>query len=196
MIVVDVETTGLNSKKNSIVSIGAVDFSNPINQFYEECRIWRGSKINPKALEINGFSEEEIRSPNRKTLEKTIKEFVEWIEHIKDITLAGENPSFDRDFLYDSAQRYGVNLHIGHRTIDLHSKCYIHLLKRGLTPPNKNKRSDLNADKIFEYVGLPIEPKPHKAIVGAKMEAEAFSRLIYGKSLLKEFERYPLPNYL
>lgn len=196
MIVVDVETTGLDSKKNSIVSIGAVDFLNPLNQFYEECRIWREAEIVQKALEINGFTEEEVRSPNKKTLEKTIKEFAEWLKHIKDITIAGENPFFDRDFLYNSAERYGIDLNIGHRIIDLHTLCYSHFLKRGIPSPKRNKRSDLNADGVFEYVGLPMEPRPHKAITGAKMEAEAFSRLIYGKPLLEEFEEYPIPNYL
>ena len=34
MIIVDVETTGIDPEKHSIVSIGAVDFSNPSNEFY------------------------------------------------------------------------------------------------------------------------------------------------------------------
>ena len=196
MIIVDVETTGLNPEKNSIVSIGAIDFLNPLNQFYEECRIWRDAEIVQKALDINGFTKEEIRSPNKKRLEKIIKDFLMWTKNIRDITIAGENPAFDRDFLYNSAERYGINLNIGHRTIDLHSVCYTHFLRRGLISPKKNKRSKLNADKIFEYVGLYAEPRPHKAITGAKMEAEAFSRLIKGEFLLEEFRKYPLPNYL
>lgn len=44
--------------------------------------------------------------------------------------------------------------------------------------------------------GLPNEPIPHNALTGAKMEAEAFSRFIYGKSFFKEFENYPVPHYL
>ena len=62
MIVVDVETTGLYPNKNSIVSIGAVDFLNPVNTFYQECRIWRGAKISDQALEVNGFTKKQITS--------------------------------------------------------------------------------------------------------------------------------------
>ncbi|GIU68698.1 MAG: hypothetical protein KatS3mg001_548 [Candidatus Pacearchaeota archaeon] len=51
-------------------------------------------------------------------------------------------------------------------------------------------------DEILKYVGLSSEPKPHNALMGAKLSSEAFSRIIYGKNLLKEFEEYSLPFYL
>ncbi len=196
MIIVDVETTGIDPKKNSIVSIGALDFLNPENQFYQECRIWDGAEIIKEALEINGFSEEEIKDPKKKTLEEAIKNFLEWTIKIEEKVLAGENPSFDRNFLKTSAQRFGIDWMPNYRTIDLHSLCYVHYLRRELKPPMKDGYTDLNADKIFKYTGLSKEPKPHNALIGAKMEAEALSRLIYGKNLLKEFEEYPIPNYL
>lgn len=196
MIIVDVETTGLDPQKHSIVSIGALDFSNSENQFYLECRIWDGAEIMKEALEINGFSEEEIKDPKKKTLEEVIKNFLDWTMEIKEKVLAGVNPSFDRDFLKTSAQRFDIDWMPSHRTIDLHSLCYAHYLRRGLKPPMKEGRTDLNADKIFEYTGLPEETKPHNALTGTKMEAEALSRIIYGKKLLKEFEKYPVPDYL
>ncbi len=39
MIVIDVETIGINLQNHSIVSIRAVDFYKSKNQFYQECRI-------------------------------------------------------------------------------------------------------------------------------------------------------------
>ncbi len=195
MIVVDVETTGLDPRRHSIVSIGAVDFSNPENQFYQECKIWEGAEISKKALEINGFSEEEIKNSDKKNLKDTIKDFLEWAGNIDERTLAGENPSFDRDFLKASCERYNIDWPLSYRTVDLHSLCYAHYLKRGLSPPEKDK-NNLNTDAILKYVGLPSQPKPHHALTGAKMEAEAFSRLMYGKNLLNEFKKYPIPDYL
>jgi len=196
MIVADVETTGLDPQKHSIVSVGAIDFSNPRNQFYEECRIWEGAVIDPKALEINGFKEHELRDPSRKSLEKAVKEFFAWLESIHDRTLAGENPFFDNAFLAASAEMLGIKSKLGHRIVDLHSLCYSHHLKRGIPVPTANGRTDINLDKILAYVGLPKEPKPHRAINGARMEAEAFSRLIYGKCLLEEFRQYAILDYL
>lgn len=196
MIVVDTETTGLDPKKHSIVSMGAVDFSNPEYQFYQECRIFDGAEITSEALEINGFFIEQIIDKNRKSLEEAVKEFFSWSNSCADRTLAGENPSFDRDFLRASAERYGISWAFGYRTVDMHSLCYSHYLRRGLNPPSKNERTDLDTDKILNYVGLPSEPKPHHALTGVKMEAEALSRIIYGKPLLKEFEKYEIPDYL
>ena len=67
MIVLDIETTGVDALKNSIVSIGAIEFENPEERFYEECRIWDGAEINPLALEVNGYTEEEVKDINKKT---------------------------------------------------------------------------------------------------------------------------------
>ena len=196
MLIVDVETTGTDSQKHSIASVGALDFREPQRQFYQECRIWEGAEVTAKALEINGFSEEELHSSRKRTLEQIVKEFLAWSVSVEERTIAGENPSFDMGFLTASAMRYGISWTFGYRTIDLHSLCYSHYLKRGLAPPIKEGRSDLNLDKILNYVELPPEPQPHNALMGAKLEAEAFCRLIYGRSLLREFQHYLVPGHL
>ena len=196
MIVLDCETTGLYPRKNSIVSIGAVEFYNSNNMFYEECKICEGAEIEQKALDINGFTKEQITDPNKKSLEQILTNFLKWIEPCSNITLAGENPRFDIDFLNAATDMYGIRFRFGHRSIDLHSLCIAHHMKRGIILPLKNNKSDLNTDKILNYVGLPEEPKPHHALTGAKMEAEAFSRLIYGKNLLDEFSKFDVPRYL
>ena len=196
MIVIDTETTGINPAIHSIASIGAIDLCNPTNQFYEECKIWRGAEILKEALTINGFTAEALTDPKKKTLEEAMWELTRWMQPIEDQTFAGENPAFDRDFLKASAEKYHIRWTPGYRTIDLHTLCYAHYLKRGIKPSLKNNRTNLITDDILDYVGLPAEPKPHNALTGAKMEAEAFSRLIYGKPLLKEFEECPIPSYL
>ena len=196
MLIVDVETTGLNPNKHSIVSVGALYFLTPENQFYEECRIWDGAEIDFNALQINGFSKKEIIDPNKKSLEEVIKQFIKWIQPFEDKTIAGENPAFDRDFLIISAEKYRLNLGLSYRTIDLHSICYTHQLARGLVPPRHMNRTNLNTDNILDYVGLSKRKGIHNALTDVKLEAEAFSRLIHGKNLLKEFEKYPIPSYL
>lgn len=197
MIVVDVETTGVDFKKHSIVSIGAVDFSNPLNNFYQENKIWFGAEVDPIALQINGFTEEQITDLSKKTLKENITDFIEWSKFIEDITLAGENVArFDAMFLKDSADRYGIEFSFGIRSVDLHALSYVNHLEKGIEIPLNKNRTNISSDTTFTYVGLPEEPKPHNALIGAKMEAEAFSRLIYGKILFKEFQKYPLPQYL
>ncbi len=70
------------------------------------------------------------------------------------------------------------------------------MLSRNINPPLKKNRTNLRSDIICQYVGISKEPHPHNALNGAKYESEAFSRLIYGKNLLPEFEKFPIPEHL
>lgn len=196
MIVLDVETSGLSPENNSIMSVGAVDFSNPTRQFYEECRVWDNAQVSLGALHVNGFKMEDAYDPNKKTLNKVMNLFQEWTRNIEDITIAGENPDFDRNFLSSSFVKAGLEWCFGHRVIDLHSLSYAHMCKKGANLPLNKNRIGISLDVTLNYVGLPSEPKPHNALTGAKMEAEAFSRIIYGKLLLDEFKKYGVPEYL
>lgn len=196
MIVVDVETTGTDAKRHSIVSIGAVDFQVPDRTFYRECRIFDGASVEAEALAVNGFSLEQVTDPTKPTLEQITGEFIAWCKNVEERTLAGHNTSFDRDFLQSSADRFNLAWRFGNRVLDLHSFGWMHMLRRGDTPPTRGGRSGLSCDAILVYTGLPEEPHPHNGLVGAKMEAEAFSRLIRGASLFREYEQYALPAHI
>lgn len=196
MIIVDVETTGVDENKHAILSVGAIDMDDPTNQFYEECRAWDGAHIDEDGLAINGFSREQAFDQGKQTDEDLLKHFISWAMGVKEQTLAGQNPSFDRDFLHRAAERYHLDWPFAFRTIDQHSVCFAHMIKRGLVPPVINNHTNLNSDKIMQYVGIPAEPHPHNALNGAKVAAEALSRLLYNKKLLAEFQRYNFsPNF-
>ncbi len=193
MIVLDTELSGLEPTKHSLVSIGAYDFHNPENYFYEECRIWEGAHIMDEALEVNGFTKEEIIDPKKPTDREVVEHFFSWISEKPDKTIAGQNPSTDRDFIKATCERYHINWPLAHRVIDLHSIAFYHMLKRDLKIPMKNGHSDLSLDRILEYSGLSPEPKPHNALIGAKLETECFSRLFYDKAAFPEYKSIPIP---
>ena len=196
MIAVDVEASGIGPDTHSVVSVGALDLDNPQNQFYEECRVWEGAHINDEALAVNGFTREQITDTGKQSEAELVHKFAAWAQASSDRTLAGQNVSFDRDILEAAARRAGhTEWPFAHRTIDSHSLCWMHQVKRGLTPPvdPEKKRSALNLDAILIYCGIPEEPKPHNALTGAKCHAEVISRLLYDKKLLPEFEHFDIP---
>ncbi len=193
MIIVDVEASGTDLLKHSLLSIGALDFDNPDNRFYGECRIWDGAHIMDEALAVNGFTKEEITDKKKQTDGELVRSFISWSDSCKEKTLAGQNPSFDRDFMQMAAQRSHIDWSFAHRTIDLHSLCYMHMVKRGIAPPVEKGRSGLNSEAIMNYVGIPKEKHPHNALNCTITEAEAISRILYDKKLLPEFEAYPIP---
>jgi len=195
MIVLDIEASGTDPRKHSIVSIGALDFDNPDNQFYDECHLWEGAHIDDGALEVNGFSETEIRDTSKKTEAEAVKAFIGWARDIRDWTFLGQNPSFDREFVRAACMRAGIDFPFAHRTVDTHTLAYMHMVKRGITPPfdSGKHRTALNLDAILNYTGIPEEPNPHNALTGAMSHAEVASRLLYDKGLLTEFEVFPIP---
>ncbi len=195
MIVIDIEASGVDYEKHSIVSIGALDFDHPEHRFYEECQIWSGAHIMDDALAINGFTEAQITDPSKKLEGEIVRMFFEWSQHMGDRTLAGQNVSFDRDFLKAACVREGLPWDLAHRTIDTHTLCYMHMVKRGIAPPidPQHRRTSLNLDAILNYCGIPEEPEPHNALTGALSHAEVISRLLYGKKLLPEFEHFSIP---
>ncbi len=195
MIVADIEATGLDPKKHSILSIGAIELEHPEREFYGECRMWDGASIMTDAIAVNGFTKQECMDPSKHSLEELMQSFLHWIEQCEEKTLAGQNTSFDRDFLNDSFARSHIGWHFAYRTLDLHTMAYMDMIRRGIPIPQKNDRTDISTDVIFSYVGIPSEPKPHIGLNGAKYEAEAFYRLLYGKNLLPEFAKFPVVHY-
>lgn len=196
MLIVDVEGTGIGAETHSIVSVGAIDFEHPERQLYEECRIWEGAHVNDEAMLVNGFTKEQVTDPAKQTEADLVHKFAAFAEPMADRTLAGQNVSYDRDILQAAAARAGhTNWPFAHRTIDTHTLAWMHMVKRGLTPPvdAEKKRSALNLDAVLNYCGIPEEPKPHNALTGAKSHAEVISRLLYDKKLLPEFEQYDIP---
>jgi DNA polymerase III epsilon subunit-like protein len=193
MIVVDVEASGTEYHTHSIVSIGALDFDDPTNQFYDECRIWDGAHIMDGALEVNGFTESEITDPSKKTEGEITRAFLAWAMDIKEHTLAGQNVSFDRDFLKAAAERAHLDWPLAYRTIDTHTLAYMHMVKRGLKIPTTDGRSALDLDAVLRYCGIPNEPSPHNALTGALSHAEVTSRLLYDRKLLPDFKQFPIP---
>ncbi len=196
MIVLDVESSGLVAERHSILSIGALDLNDPTNQFYEECQVWDGAEISDEALAVNGFTREEItaQGSTKQTEEGLIRAFVAWaMDRPLDRTLAAQNVTFDRSFIEAACKRAGIEYPFAHRTLDLHSLVWLHMVSRGIEPPVKNNHSGINLGVALTYAGLPEEQKPHNALTGAFCHAEVLSRIAYTKKLLPDFSSFEIP---
>lgn len=196
MLIVDVEASGVNYEKSSIISVGALDLEHPDIQLYEECRIWDGAHIEEGATAVHGMSDEAITDPQKQSEADLVHKFITFADRLDDTTFAGQNVSFDRDFLKAAAVRAGhTEWPFAHRTIDTHTLAWMHMVKRGVNPPidSVKHHSALNLDAILNYCGIPEEPKPHNALTGAKSHAEVISRLLYDKKLLPEFDSFEIP---
>ena len=196
MIVLDIEASGTNYEKHSIVSIGALDLANPSNQFYDECRVWEGAHLDPEALVVAGFSKEEATDPAKKSEAEIIRAFIAWTNDIDDHTFAGQNVSFDRDFIKAACERGHIDYPFAHRAIDVHTLCYMHMVKRGIEPPfdAEKHRTALNLTAVAGYCGIPDERgEAHNALFDTYLHAEVISRLLYDEKLLPDFDQHEIP---
>lgn len=197
MIVLDIETSGLDVETHGLLSIGAIDLTQPSTTFYEECRLREGEKIDENALDVNGFSIEECRDKTKQSTRDLLLHFQAWLE-LRQIKMIGglHVAAFDTPFLNRKASQVGLRMRLHKRSIDLHSIAYAKMQQLGKVVPMTDGWSVMDTDFIHPFCGLPKEPRPHNALNGAKWEAESLSRLIYGKNLLRDFSRYPVPDYL
>lgn len=168
MIIVDTELSGLDPKKHSLLSIGAVDFDTG-DEFYGECRIEEGRVIDEESLAINGFTREQCIDPNKPYPHGLYISFLEWAKG-REMLLAGQQVG-SCDVLFLKEIHNGVKGLVGpwpfgYRTVDLHSVAYARW------------RKSLSLDGILETICLNKESKPHNALNGARCEYKAFKVLL------------------
>jgi len=60
----------------------------------------------------------------------------------------------------------------------------------------KNGNSVFGLSNTLRFVGMDDPRNKHNALEDAKLEAEVFSRLVYGKNLIEEFKEFEIPDYL
>lgn len=195
MIIVDVEATGVDPSRHSILSIGAVDFNDPARRFEIECSAFPNAEYEEEALAINGHTKDDIFDSSKPSEAEAIKQFVGWMKESDDHTFAGQNCYFDLEFVRAATHRIHLDVSVPKRIVDLHSVVWSHMIAKGQIPPvdPEHRRSSINSDFVCSYVGIPNEMGSHVGINGALWEAEAFSRLFYDRPLLSEFIQYPIP---
>lgn len=198
MIVIDLETSGVNFEKCGIWQIGAIDFETK-KEFFQESRIddediifERGDK---KLFDIIGKTEEQLRDKNKQSQKEMLENFFKWCGRSKIKNFMCENPQFDVAFLEIKALKYGLEFPFSYRAFDFHSIAQLkHLqIKNNFLIDGK---SSAGLRLLMPFCGIKDERGFHNALEDAKLTAECFSRVLYGKNLLDEFRKFEIPDYL
>lgn len=134
IIVLDTETTGTDPWKNSVIQIGAVDFSNPENKFQMIFAPFEGAEITSEAEKTHKIKKETFQTLPK--FEYGVKKFHDWLLSFKQspITMAGYNISFDYWFITKSFEKANLTNPFDFHLLDLYSIAFsINLREYGLT---------------------------------------------------------------
>jgi DNA polymerase III alpha subunit (gram-positive type) len=168
LVILDLETTGLNPKAHEIIEIGALK----VNQ--DELTIFGRFSIkmnpdhiqtaDPKALEVNGYNPEDWKSAFPQQV--GIFEFGVWVEGC---LILAQNITFDWGFLIETWERYnfGIRFPGDYHRLDLASMSWFAL-------PNSES---ISVSKIAERLGVEPEPKIHRAYEGAALNLRVLRKL-------------------
>ncbi len=178
ILVVDLETSSLNARAGGILEIGATWLmGGRDDNFTLRVRLRDGAEWDPESEARHGITLAEASDLSLPTEREAICAFVAWIGN-EPVLLAGLNPSFDRAWTHEALRRAGSLAPLAsifpHRVIDLHTLAISYALAKGTPIPPRG----FYTDAIYQVLGMPEEPKPHRAVSGALWEAEALRMLL------------------
>ncbi|MGD9276100.1 MAG: 3'-5' exonuclease [Candidatus Pacearchaeota archaeon] len=214
MIVLDIESSGLDTGRCGIWQIGAIELENPDNQFLEESRIDNEDIIDENALKINGKTKEELRDESKQSQKQMILNFIDWAKTCKTKLIVGHNVAWDFFFIANKCRRYKIQKEFydifGHNVIDTYTIAQMKFFELN----NKfsfhgDGKGKMGLKRVLGLCGMrdervhldnknEISQKGsfHNALFDAKLAGECFSRLVYGKSLFPEFSGFEIPEEL
>lgn len=106
--VVDLETTGLDPKRDKIIEIGAIQVENGEIKKTFQTFVNPGRKLSEKVKELTGIMDEDLE--HAPSIETVIKDFLEFVD---DECLVGHNILFDFSFLKRAAVNCGLTFERG-----------------------------------------------------------------------------------
>lgn len=172
-VVIDLELTGLNPFKDSIVSIGAVRMDGPrinLGDFFY--RIVQTELCNKDSILIHGIT------PSETSLCPEINTILpEFIDYCKGRIIIGYFVSIDREFINKEAKK--INKTLEGPFIETH-KLYQWLNKKRINPDAFYEQS-LQAKSLFEIArDMDISVSSlHNSIYDAYITAQVFQRLMH-----------------
>ncbi len=149
----DVETTGLNEKKNDIIQLACIPIINGVQQktFNEFCKPINWNAIDPYALKVTGTTVEMLKT--YQTPQEMIEKFVQYVDSFGvKFTIAGYNVEFDKRFISSTFKKLNRTSDF-FRMFDITVHC---TFKRAKSVKTKIASPNLKLGTLADLYNIPI----------------------------------------
>lgn len=169
LLVVDLETTGLDPTSDSIVQIAACVLTRKTlrEEAFFSTLVAPASSMDPAAQRVHGLSENDLRDapPLSWGIDK-----LEQLVDPQDVVLCGHNVSFDASFLRAAYDRLGRQYPYDYHTVDLWSLAFFIFSADGLKP------RDYRLDTLAAIYGIRRD-RHHDALQDVRVTAALLRHL-------------------
>lgn len=157
----DIESSGLDPTINEILDFSASKNGVELSFKIKPRRI---HTAHPKALEVNGYTEEEWADAI------SIEEAAPLISaFLADTIIVGHNVRFDVGFITEFLKEAGITTRFDYHLVDTCTLAYVFLAKDGL--------ESMSLESVCKFIGIPPEPKIHRAINGVRSCIAVYEKL-------------------
>ncbi|MBC5993175.1 3'-5' exonuclease [Pontibacter cellulosilyticus] len=153
-VVFDTETTGLDTKTNKVLSIGAVKVQGQQVLVHDsfECLVQQEVEQGNKSPEVHGILPSQVQLGL--TEQEALKAFLTFAGNA---ILVGHHVKFDTDMLNGMLRRSGIQGKLYNRSID--TAQLAQRLERFRQSPDSFSRSDYSLDALSQKYNLPTEAR-------------------------------------
>ncbi len=182
IMILDLETTGLDPLNRDVLEIGAVLADG--TAFYARLKGYSFREKDAMAFKVNGLDPDDIQKGMDP--KEAWHRFAQWAADwnpVKDTSyrwhIAGKNPSFDIGFLSEERYHYKFPFEYSRRGFDLHTVVAV-------VPLSDPAYIHPDHDAWYRLIGISEEPRPHHALRGALHEYIAL-RVLYNRPAPKSY---------
>jgi len=165
----DFEMTGLSPMKHEIIEIGLIVADTESLEEISRLDI----KVKPQTIETADAYALKFTGYNEKDWEHayTLKEaLVKYSMEVEGALFAAWNTPYDWSFLVEAFAKAGLENPLDYHTLDVFTVAYEKISKQAHMPVP-------HLSKVCEYLGIPKEPIPHRAINGAEGAWQVYKKL-------------------
>lgn len=165
----DFEMSGLDPLKHEIIEFGLVvaDASSLeiISEMDRKVRMEKPGAANAESLKFAGYREEDWHDAI--SIHEALEEYSKLVDGAM---FAAWNTPFDWTFLAQAYRAANIKNPLDYHTLDIFGVAYEKLR-------DNRELKELKLSEICKYFGIEKEPKPHRAINGARKAYEVYRKL-------------------